>query len=93
VVQEAFAQGVPVVASRIGALTEKVEDGRTGRLFSVGDSADLARVLGELVDEPQKWSHLRNCVSAGPTMPEHAERLVAIYQALCGGLPVIDLPQ
>jgi glycosyltransferase involved in cell wall biosynthesis len=39
---EAFACGVPVIASRLGAMLELVEDGRTGLHFAPGDAADLA---------------------------------------------------
>jgi glycosyltransferase involved in cell wall biosynthesis len=39
---EAFACGVPVVASRVGVMAEIVEDGRTGLHFTAGDEADLA---------------------------------------------------
>jgi len=41
-VTEAFSCGLPVIASRLGALPEIIEDGVTGLLFSPGDSADLA---------------------------------------------------
>jgi glycosyltransferase involved in cell wall biosynthesis len=51
-VAEAFAQGIPVVASRLGAMLELVEDGRNGFLFQPGDSTDLARVM-------------RHCLSMG----------------------------
>jgi glycosyltransferase involved in cell wall biosynthesis len=39
---EAFACGLPVIASRIGALAEIIEDGRTGLLFETGNASDLA---------------------------------------------------
>jgi glycosyltransferase involved in cell wall biosynthesis len=39
---EAFACGIPVIASRLGAIAELVEEGYTGLLFRPGDSADLA---------------------------------------------------
>ena len=42
---EAFACGVPVIASRIGVMAEIVEDGRTGLHFTPGDSGDLAAKL------------------------------------------------
>ena len=45
VIQEAYAIGVPVIASRLGALQEKVHSGVTGELFAAGDDRDLERVL------------------------------------------------
>jgi glycosyltransferase involved in cell wall biosynthesis len=51
VVVEAFAHGVPVVASRLGALAELVDDGETGALAAPGDPGDLRRAL-ELMVEP-----------------------------------------
>ncbi len=44
-VAEAFAAGTPVIASRIGALAEIVEDGRTGWLVAPGDPANLAAAI------------------------------------------------
>src|SRR5215471_7902742 len=41
-VVEAFACGIPVIGSRIGALKEIVTDGQTGLQFKPGDSEDLA---------------------------------------------------
>jgi len=42
---EAFACGVPVLASRLGAMQEVVEDERTGLFFEPGNSSDLASVV------------------------------------------------
>lgn len=42
VLLEAMAASLPVVASRISAIPEVVEDGRSGRLFSFGDVETLA---------------------------------------------------
>ena len=42
VIIEAFACGVPVIVSRLGARIELVEDGRTGLRFTPGDPEDLA---------------------------------------------------
>lgn len=39
---EAYACGVPVLASRMGAMAELVDDGVTGLLFEPGDARDLA---------------------------------------------------
>lgn len=42
---EAFACGVPVVASQLGAMAEIVATGRTGVLFRAGDPSDLAEKI------------------------------------------------
>jgi len=39
---EAFACGIPVIASRTGVMSTIVEDGRTGLHFTTGDPRDLA---------------------------------------------------
>jgi len=39
---EAFACGLPVIAARLGAMAEIIEDGRTGLLYTPGDAHDLA---------------------------------------------------
>ena len=41
VVLEAFAAGIPVLASRIGSLAELIDDGKTGRLFEPMHELDL----------------------------------------------------
>jgi glycosyltransferase involved in cell wall biosynthesis len=51
VIIEAYARGVPVVASNIGVTSELVSDQQTGLLFEAGNASDLA-------DKAQwMWSH------------------------------------
>ncbi len=45
VVVESFSVGTPVIASRIGALSELLSDGETGLLFEAGNSEDLKEKL------------------------------------------------
>lgn len=56
---EAFARGTPVVASRIGALAELVDEGRTGLLFEPGDAADLAVRVRHLLADPATLARMR----------------------------------
>lgn len=42
---EAFAMGTPVIASKIGAIEEIVQNGRTGMHFKPGDAEDLSQKL------------------------------------------------
>jgi glycosyltransferase involved in cell wall biosynthesis len=45
VAREAFACGLPVIASNIGALPEAIRDGEDGWLFEPGDANQLAELL------------------------------------------------
>lgn len=49
---EAFACGLPVIASQIGSMAEIVQDGRTGRLVPAGDPRALARSVASAAAEP-----------------------------------------
>lgn len=80
VIKEAFAAGVPVVASNLGGMAELVEDGRSGLLFTVGDSADLRRVLGRLLDEPPLLPALRAGLPPVKTMDEDAVWTESVYE-------------
>jgi glycosyltransferase involved in cell wall biosynthesis len=57
-IREGWLGGVPVVASRLGALAEAIEDGATGLLFEPGDPDDLARALSRLCDDPSLRARL-----------------------------------
>lgn len=48
---EAAACGVPVVATRVGGVSEVVRDGETGLLVPPEDSAALAEAMGRLLDD------------------------------------------
>jgi glycosyltransferase involved in cell wall biosynthesis len=50
-IPEAYAAGVPVIASRIGSLPEFVEDGVSGRLVPPEDPELLAEAVTELLDD------------------------------------------
>jgi glycosyltransferase involved in cell wall biosynthesis len=50
---EAFACGVPVIASRLGAIEEIVQAGQTGLLFTPGDATDLAVKVRWAMDRPE----------------------------------------
>jgi len=51
---EALACEVPVIATRVGGLTDLVLDGETGFLFDVGDIGAMAERAIELLADPDK---------------------------------------
>ena len=69
---EAFAQGLPVIASRLGTLAELVEPGRNGLLFEPGSARDLARRLAWAEAFPEKMRQMGLCARA-----DYEARLVA----------------
>jgi glycosyltransferase involved in cell wall biosynthesis len=82
VISEAYGVGLPIVASRLGAMAEKVHDGKTGLLFAPGDSADLARVLRSIIDRPEQLATFRKNICPGPSIETQGHQIVEIYERL-----------
>ena len=61
---EAFANAVPVIASRGGSLADLVEQGRNGLLFEPGSARDLARQLMWAEAFPEKMRQMGECARA-----------------------------
>ncbi len=61
---EAFANAVPVIASRAGSLAELVEPGRNGLVFEPGSARDLARQLMWAEAFPEKMRQMGECARA-----------------------------
>lgn len=76
VIQEAYGVGTPVIASRLGALPEKIK--RADQLFTSGDVDDLASLLQRLAQQPQCLAEMAR--PAAPSMAEHAAQLLSLYQ-------------
>lgn len=79
VIQEAFAAGVPVIASRLGALPEWVRDGVDGLCVPPGDIWAWQAALRRLVDEPGLVDRLRANIRRPVTLEEHLDQLERLY--------------
>jgi glycosyltransferase involved in cell wall biosynthesis len=79
VILEAFAAGVPVIASDLGGMAEIVRDGVNGFLFTAGDAESLASVLRECVARPERLRGLRT--GAVPSIADNYERFLACYRS------------
>jgi len=56
---EAFATGLPVIASRRGTMAELIDHGRTGLLFDPGNADDLADTVQYLFAHREEATHMR----------------------------------
>ncbi len=81
---EAFAAGLPVIASNLGAMAEIVEDGRTGLLFAPGDAAALAARVRWAVEHPHEMAQMginaRTEYEAKYTAEINYRQLMEIYE-------------
>ncbi|WP_374090753.1 glycosyltransferase [Methylomicrobium lacus] len=84
VLVEAFAHGLPVLASRLGSMADIIKDGETGLLFTPGDAADLAGKAKWLLENPKQAQKLgenaRRTFLAKYTAERNYAELMAIYE-------------
>jgi glycosyltransferase involved in cell wall biosynthesis len=80
---EAYAAGLPVLASRHGSMEELVIEGETGGFFEPGDPGDLAEMVGSLFDGgdlPRLGAGARERYEAQYTPAANHARLMEIYR-------------
>ena len=85
---EAMRAGLPVVASRVGGVAEAVEDGGSGFLADRGDSAQVARGLGALIQDAElrrrQGARGRALFQDHFTLPRTIAKTLDIYRAVLG---------
>ena len=80
VIQEAFAAGIPVLASTVYGNIEHIRDGENGLLFDFGSAADLTKKIRDLIDDPNLINHLKSNVKS----PRQFDSVAAAYAELYG---------
>jgi glycosyltransferase involved in cell wall biosynthesis len=87
---EAFSCGLPVIASRLGALADIVGDGVTGLLFNPGDANDLAKKVTWAASHPEQMVRMGQAArveyEAKYTPERNYEILMDIYEDAIRGL-------
>jgi glycosyltransferase involved in cell wall biosynthesis len=95
-VLEAYACGVPVIAPRLGPLTEVVHNEETGLLFRAGDSADLAQTIDWALGHQERLQRMgqraRAKFEANYTGEQNYVRLMEIYERVIFARRHIQLP-
>lgn len=89
VMLEAFAHGVPVIASRTGGIPEFIEEGRTGFLVKPGDAVALATHIDRLAGDRAPIEAMREACRASAarlTWARTIGELVEVYKVAVGRL-------
>ena len=82
VVLEAFAAGVPVIASDLGGLRELVQDGVNGLLVPHSSPEAWCKALGSLAENNSLLERLRYGIRPTRSMAAVAKEMTAIYEQL-----------
>jgi glycosyltransferase involved in cell wall biosynthesis len=82
VIQESFAAGVPVIATRVPGNIEQIQHERNGWLFPMQDADALTQCLRQLISQPQLVTAVKEQLSAPALFDEIAHKYVKLYERL-----------
>ena len=84
VISEAFAAGLPVIASRLGAMEQLIDHGTNGLLFEPGDTVGLRSALARVASDSQLLDRMSRCARdtyLRECAPEkNVRQLVRVYE-------------
>ncbi|MBT6153911.1 MAG: glycosyltransferase family 4 protein [Planctomycetaceae bacterium] len=63
-IAEAFSRGTPAIVSKMGAMQELVDHGRTGFHFEPGNADDLAKKIQQMLADPTQLANMRRAARA-----------------------------
>ena len=88
---EAFAHGLPVVSTPVGAIPDIVEPGVTGLLVRPGDVEGLSQALRQLIEAPDVRIAMGNAArrahAARFDIADYVDRLIPIWREAAGATP------
>ena len=77
---EAMACRVPTIGTSVGGVPELIDDGVTGRLFSVGDTDAMADAAVELLSDPERLEEMGRAGRASAQARYCASRIIPLYE-------------
>ncbi|MCO5191044.1 MAG: glycosyltransferase family 4 protein [Anaerolineae bacterium] len=78
-IQEVFAVGLPIIASHIGAMPEKIHDEIDGLLFPPGDASALSAILERLWQDRGLVSRLERGIKPVRTIEDQLNDIETVY--------------
>ncbi len=87
IISEAFIARRPVIASRLGALADRVRDGVDGQLLPPGDVLAWRAALQRLVDAPDMVVQWQANVRPPITLEAHGRQIEALYARILEEAP------
>ncbi len=84
VIFEAFAAGVPVIASRLGGMANFVHHEKNGLLFRAGDAEDLAKTLDRCLQEDGLLNRLAQAAPKVKSVEQNAAEMMVYYRQALG---------
>nr|WP_246718680.1 glycosyltransferase [Microvirga terrestris] len=90
VVLEALALGIPVLASRVGALPDLVQDAVSGRLCAPGDYPAFAAQIAALVRNPSQLQKMKQQARLAAEQKFDARNMLTAYDEALRGVLVGD---
>ena len=90
VILEAFAVGVPVVATNLGGMAELVIHESGGLLFEMNDVEGLKRQLRRMAEEPGLLERLAGTVPTIKTLDHEMQELTRLYQGVISSHQQLD---
>lgn len=82
VIQEVFMHKRPIIASNIGGMAEKVENGVTGLHFRVRDYISLAETIKKACSNPELWENLMHNIKPRLSIEACAKKHIELYDNL-----------
>jgi len=85
VIPEVMSRGLPVIASKIGAIPELVKDGYNGFLFEAGNVDSLNKKMNSLINDEKILPTLsKNAIdfSKNLTIPNQLEKILKVYRLI-----------
>lgn len=95
VAREAFANGIPVIASNIGALPEAIRPEENGWLVEPGDAAGLATLLVELSSDQERLRRATEGIRPDDwvTLDARTDQVETLLEEVIGRGPAGERPE